>query len=142
MGGETEPNLRPDADGDAVPGGSTPSGIGVPKRQPKLSAGPIQHPLPELSEQEAAKIARKLADERARLDEQSARGMLDKPSRAGQPPSPVPHAFLPAQRRGKLVAASRLSAEPPGRVLRPSPLGMSSGPWSGCGLIRRAAPSA
>ena len=113
MGGETEPNLRPDADGDAVPGGSTPSGIGVPKRQPKLSAGPIQHPLPELSEQEAAKIARKLADERARLDEQSARGMLDKPSRAGQPPSPVPHAFLPAQRRGKLVAASRLSAEPP-----------------------------
>jgi NAD(P)H-flavin reductase/hemoglobin-like flavoprotein len=113
VGGETEPNLRPDADGDAVPGGSAPSGIGVPKRQPKLSAGPIQHPLPELSEQEAAKIARKLADERARLDEQSARGMLDKPSRAGQPPSPVPHAFLPAQRRAKLVAASRLSAEPP-----------------------------
>jgi NAD(P)H-flavin reductase/hemoglobin-like flavoprotein len=113
VGEETEPNLRPDADGDAVPGGSTPPGTVLPKRQPKLSAGPIQHPLPELSEQEAAKIARKLADERARLDEQSARGVPDKPSRAGQPPSPASHAFLPAQRRAKVVAASRLSAEPP-----------------------------
>jgi NAD(P)H-flavin reductase/hemoglobin-like flavoprotein len=112
VGEETEPNPRPDVDGDATPGGSTPPGTGLPKRQPKLSAGPIQHPLPELSEQEAAKIARKLADERARLDEQSARGMPDKPSRAGQPPSSASHAFLPVQRRAKLVG-SRPSAEPP-----------------------------
>ena len=112
MGEETAPNPRPDVDGDATPGESTPPGTGLPKRQPKLSADPIPHPLPELSEQDAAKIARKLADERARLDEQSARGMPDKPSRAGQPPSPVSHAFLPAQRRAKSVA-SRLSAEPP-----------------------------
>jgi NAD(P)H-flavin reductase/hemoglobin-like flavoprotein len=111
VGEETEPNPRPDVDGDGTPGESTPPGTGLPKRQPKLSVGRIQHPLPELSEQEAAKIARKLADERARLDEQSARGMPGKPSRAGQPPSPASHAFLPVQRRAKLVG-SRLSAEP------------------------------
>jgi NAD(P)H-flavin reductase/hemoglobin-like flavoprotein len=111
VGEETEPNPRPDVDGDGTPGESTPPGTGLPKRQPKLSVGRIQHPLPELSEQQAAKIARKLADERARLDEQSARGMPGKPSRAGQPPSPASHAFLPVQRRAKLVG-SRLSAEP------------------------------
>jgi|HubBroStandDraft_2_1064218.scaffolds.fasta_scaffold01670_5 NAD(P)H-flavin reductase/hemoglobin-like flavoprotein len=112
VGEETEPNLFPDAEGDATPGGSTPPGTGLPKRRPRLSTGPIQHPLPDLSEEEAAKIARKLADERARLDEQSARGLPDKSAPASQPPPPAPHAFLPAQRRAKLMT-SRLSSEPP-----------------------------
>ena len=111
MGEETEPNLLPEAEGDATTGGSTPPGTGLPKRRPSLSAGPIQHPLPDLSEEEAAKIARKLAEERARLDEQSARGSPDESARASPPPSPAPHAFLPAQRLGKLMT-SRLSAEP------------------------------
>jgi NAD(P)H-flavin reductase len=111
VGEETEPNLLPDAEDDAAPGGSTPPGTGLPKRRPSLSAGPIQHPLPDLSEEEAAKIARKLAEERARLGEQSARGSPDE-SAPNPPPPPAPHAFLPAQRRAKLVA-SRLSAEPP-----------------------------
>ena len=111
MGEETEPNLLPEAEGDATPGGSTPPGAVLPKRRPSLSAGPIQHPLPDLSEEEAAKIARKLAEERARLDEQSARGSPDESARASPPPSPAPHAFLPAQRLGKLMT-SRLSAEP------------------------------
>jgi NAD(P)H-flavin reductase/hemoglobin-like flavoprotein len=111
VGEETEPNLLPDAEDDATPGGSTPPGTGLPKRRPSLSAGPIQHPLPDLSGEEAAKIARKLAEERARLDEQSARGSPDE-SAPSPPPPPAPHAFLPAQRRAKLVA-SRLSAEPP-----------------------------
>jgi NAD(P)H-flavin reductase/hemoglobin-like flavoprotein len=112
VGEETEPNLFPDAEGDATPGGSTPPGTGLPKRRPRLSTGPIQHPLPDLSEEEAAKIARKLADERARLDEQSARGLPDKSAPASPPPPPAPHAFLPAQRRAKLMT-SRLSSEPP-----------------------------
>jgi len=111
VGEETEPNLLPEAEGDATPGGSTPPGAGLPKRWPSLSAGPIQHPLPDLSEEEAAKIARRLAEERARLDEQSARGSPDESARASPPPSPAPHAFLPAQRLGKLMT-SRLSAEP------------------------------
>jgi len=111
VGEETEPNLLPEAEGDATPEGSTPPGTGLPKRRPSLSAGPIQHPLPDLSEEEAAKIARKLAEERARLDEQSARGSPDESARASPPPSPAPHAFLPAQRLGKLMT-SRLSAEP------------------------------
>lgn len=112
VGEETEPNLLPEAEGDATPGGSTPPGAGLPKRWPSLSAGPIQHPLPDLSEEEAAKIARRLAEERARLDEQSARGSPDESARASPPPSPTPHAFLPAQRSGK-VMTTRLSAEPP-----------------------------
>ena len=112
MGEEAEPNLLPEAAGDATPGGSAPPGTGLPKRRPSLSAGPIQHPLPDLSGEEAAKIARKLAEERARLDEQSARGSPDESARGSPPPSPAPHAFLPAQRMGKLVT-SRLSTEAP-----------------------------
>jgi NAD(P)H-flavin reductase/hemoglobin-like flavoprotein len=112
VGEEKEPNLLPDAEGDATPGGSAPPGIGLPKRRPRLSAGPIQHPLPDLSEEEAAKIARKLADERAKLDEQSARGTPDESARASPPSSPATDAFLPAQRRARSMT-SRLSSEPP-----------------------------
>jgi NAD(P)H-flavin reductase/hemoglobin-like flavoprotein len=112
VGEEKEPNLLPDAEGDATPGSSTPPGTGLPKRRPRLSAGPIQHPLPDLSEEEAVKIAHKLADERAKLDEQSARGIPDESARASPPSPPVPHAFLPAQWRAKLMTG-RLSSEPP-----------------------------
>jgi NAD(P)H-flavin reductase/hemoglobin-like flavoprotein len=121
VGEEKEPNLRPDVEGDAAPGGSTPPGTGLPKRRPRLSAGPIQHPLPDLSQEEAAKITRKLADERAKLAGQPAREIPDESARASPPSSPAPHAFLPAQRRAKLTT-SRLSAEPPwkGPAAQPS----------------------
>jgi hypothetical protein len=69
VGKEAEPMLRPDAEGDAALGRKS-LGTRHPKRQPSLGAGRIQHPLPDLSEQDEARIARKLADERAKLDEQ------------------------------------------------------------------------
>jgi NAD(P)H-flavin reductase/hemoglobin-like flavoprotein len=114
VGDDTEPNLLPDAEVDAIPEETKPPGKVLPKREPRLRAGPVQHPLPELSDEEAAKIAHKLADERARLADQSARGIPDKTSRVSHPSAPVPHAFLPARRREK-IAASRRSAEPPWR---------------------------
>jgi hypothetical protein len=81
---ETEPNLRPDAEGDATPEEPTPPGTRIPKRRPGLSPGRIQHPLPEPSGQDAEKMARKLADERANLEEQPARNAPGAPSRASQ----------------------------------------------------------
>jgi NAD(P)H-flavin reductase/hemoglobin-like flavoprotein len=109
---ETEPNLRPDAEGDATPEEPTPPGTRIPKRRPGLSAGRIHHPLPELSGQDAENLARKLADERANLEEQPARDAPGAPSRAGQVPPSVPDAFLPAQRRAA-SGAPRLPAAPP-----------------------------
>lgn len=41
--------------------------------EPSPGTGPLQHPLPNLSEQDAARITRLLADERAELEAQSAR---------------------------------------------------------------------
>jgi hypothetical protein len=76
VGQEAEPSLRPDAEGDATPERKS-LGTRHPKRQPSLGAGRIQHPLPDLPEQDAAKIAHNLADERAKLEEQSARGVPD-----------------------------------------------------------------
>lgn len=98
MGEEAEPRLRPDAEGDATPG-RKPLGTRLPKREPSLGAGRIQHPLPDPSEQDGAKIARNLADERAKLDEQSAGGAPDQNARASQVPSSMPHAFLARRRR-------------------------------------------
>jgi NAD(P)H-flavin reductase/hemoglobin-like flavoprotein len=108
---ETEPNLRPDAEGDATPEEPTPPGTRIPKRRPGLSAGRIHHPLPEPSGQDAEKMARKLADERAKLEEQSADNAPGAPSRASQEPPPVPNAFLPAQRQAA-SGARRLPAAP------------------------------
>jgi NAD(P)H-flavin reductase/hemoglobin-like flavoprotein len=109
---ETEPNLRPDAEGDATPEEPMPPGTRIPKRRPGLSAGRIHHPLPEPSGQDAENLARKLADERANLEEQPARDAPGAPSRAGQVPPSVPDAFLPAQRRAA-SGAPRLPAAPP-----------------------------
>ena len=111
MGEEAEPTLRPDAEGDAAPG-RKPPGTRLPKREPSLGGGHTQHALPDLSEQDAAEIARKLADERAKLEEQSARGAPDQPARASQRPSSVPHAFLPAQRQAVSEARRRPGAPP------------------------------
>jgi NAD(P)H-flavin reductase/hemoglobin-like flavoprotein len=120
VGEETEPNLLPDAEGDTIPGEPTSPGTGLPKRQPGSGAGPIQHPLPDLPEQEAARIARKLADERAKLDEQSARGIPDESAPASQHPPPVPHACLPVQRQADL-GAGRPPTEPPWKSPAPGP---------------------
>jgi NAD(P)H-flavin reductase/hemoglobin-like flavoprotein len=102
VGEETDPDLLPDADGDAHPENRPSPGTGLPKRQPKLGPGHLQHPLPDLSEQDAAKMARMLADERAKLEEQSASGTPDEPTLTSQQPPPLPHAFLPEQRRAEL----------------------------------------
>ena len=72
----------------------------------------MQHPLPDLSGQDAATIAGRLADERAKLEEQLARGAPDQPARASQLPSSVPQAFLPAQRRAVSEARRRPGAPP------------------------------
>jgi hypothetical protein len=109
VGEETDPDLLPDAEGDALPGKRMPPGTGLPKRQPSLGAGRMEHPLPDLSEQDAAKMARKLADERANLEEQSASDAPDEHAPSGQQPPAVPHAFPPAQRRAEL----RLGRLPP-----------------------------
>jgi NAD(P)H-flavin reductase/hemoglobin-like flavoprotein len=120
LGEDAEPNPLPDAEADAVRAVATPPETGLLKRQPTLRAGPLQHPLPELSEQDAAKIARKLADERARLEEQSASGVPDESAVASQPSTPMLHAFLPAQRLAKLVAGRR-SAQPSLKSSRAEP---------------------
>jgi NAD(P)H-flavin reductase/hemoglobin-like flavoprotein len=105
VGEETDPDLLPDADDDAHPEKRTSQGIGLPKRQPKLGPGRLQHPLPDLSEQDAAKMARMLADERTKLEEQSASGAPDEPTWTGQQPPGMPQAFLPEQRRAELRPA-------------------------------------
>jgi NAD(P)H-flavin reductase/hemoglobin-like flavoprotein len=119
VGEETDPDLLPDAEGDAHPGKRTPPSTGLPKRQPKLGAGRIEHPLPDLSEQDAARMARMLADERAKLEKQPASGTPDDAAESGQHPATVPHAFLPEQRRAELrsgclvaVPPRNLAAEP------------------------------
>jgi NAD(P)H-flavin reductase/hemoglobin-like flavoprotein len=68
----------------------------------------MEHPLPDLSEQDAAKMARMLADERARLEELPASGAPDDAAEPGQH-----HAFLPEQRRAEL-RSPRLASVPPG----------------------------
>jgi len=119
VGEETDPDLLPDADGDAHPEKRTSPGTGLPKRQPKLGPGRLQHPLPDLSEQDAAKMARQLADERARLEQETADGASNEHAPPGQPPT-VPHAFLPEQRRADLRLRS-LSAVPPwSRAVEPA----------------------
>jgi NAD(P)H-flavin reductase/hemoglobin-like flavoprotein len=75
----------------------------LPKREPSLGAGNIQHPLPDFSGQDAAKITRMLADERAELEEQLARGAPDEPPQAGKHPSSASDAFPQAQRRAKAL---------------------------------------
>jgi NAD(P)H-flavin reductase len=72
----------------------------------------MEHPLPDLSEQDAAKMARKLADERAKLEEQPAGDAPDGTAQPGQHPGPAPHTSLPAQRRAEL-RPGRLTAVPP-----------------------------
>jgi NAD(P)H-flavin reductase/hemoglobin-like flavoprotein len=73
----------------------------------------MQHPLPALSEQDAAKITRLLADERAELDAQAARSAPDQPARAHHPAPSMPHAFLPAHRRAVAAVPRRPPGAPP-----------------------------
>jgi hypothetical protein len=107
VGEETDPDLLPDAEGDAPPQTRMPPGTRLPKRQPRLGAGRLEHPLPDLSEQDAAKMARMLADERAKLQEQSESGASDEPAPSGNEPSATPPDFLPAQRRAELRGAAQ-----------------------------------
>jgi hypothetical protein len=79
---------------------------GLPKCQPSLGTGPIHHPLPDLSGEDAAKIARLLADERADLEARSPRGIPDQPDRASKLPASVPHSLLPAPRRASQLAGT------------------------------------
>jgi NAD(P)H-flavin reductase/hemoglobin-like flavoprotein len=119
VGEETDPDLLPDAEHDSLPGRGTPPGTELPKRQPKLGPGRMAHPLPDLSEQDAAKMARMLADERAKLEQEPASGAPDEHALSGQP-SAVPHASLPEQRRVDLRPRG-LSAVPPwGRAVEPA----------------------
>jgi NAD(P)H-flavin reductase/hemoglobin-like flavoprotein len=97
---EPEPRLPPETEGDPIPGRAPPAPK-LPKRQPSLGAGNIQHPLPDFSGQDAAKISRALADEREELEEQLARGTPDQPAQDSDRPSSVTLAFPPAQQSAK-----------------------------------------
>jgi len=80
--------------------------------RPSRGPGRIQHPLPDLSAPDAAKITRLLAGERAELEAESARSAPDQPARASRLPSSMPHAFLPAHREA-VAEAPRGSGAPP-----------------------------
>ena len=108
--GQAERVLRLDAHREPV---SELPGTGLAKREPTDGAGRMPRRLPDLSEQEAAKIARLLAVERAGLAGQSAASSSahstrpgqsaassSAPStRAGQLPSSASPLSLPAQRQ-------------------------------------------
>jgi NAD(P)H-flavin reductase/hemoglobin-like flavoprotein len=105
----------PEGEGDATPG-RKPPGAALPRRDPGLFGGRIPHPLPSLSEQDAARIARLLAEERAELEGQRARRR--------------PRLPLPA--RGPDVSgAPRLYAPPPWRRLTPEPAWHALGTMAG-----------
>ena len=108
----------PEGEGDATPG-RRPSGAGLPRCNPSLGAGPIAHPLPHLSEQDAARIARLLADERAELEDQRARRTPDQPARTSQLPPSRPLS-LPAQRPDVSGAPRRFVRPPWRRLAEPS----------------------
>jgi hypothetical protein len=112
VGEETDQDPLPDTEGDAPPETRMPPGTRLPKRQPRLGAGRLEHPLPDLSEQDAAKMARMLADERAKLEKQSASGAPDEPAPSGNEPSAAPHDLLPGQRRAELGLGRLPAAEP------------------------------
>jgi NAD(P)H-flavin reductase/hemoglobin-like flavoprotein len=112
VGDEAERDVGPEGEGDATPA-RMPPGAGLPKPQPSRGPGDIQHPLPVLSEQDAAKISRLLADERADLEARAGRSTPDQPAWARHPPSSMPHAFLPAHRRAVAAVPGRSSGAPP-----------------------------
>ncbi len=120
MGEDPDPELLPDAE-DAIPE-PTPAPGRLPKRQPSPGAREIPHPLPDLSEEEAEKIARILAEERTRLEEQPGSDGPDQSAQASMLPAPVQHAFLPAQRQAESGAYRRPAAAPlsKGRAAEPS----------------------
>lgn len=110
MGEVAEPGARPDGEG-----GAKPQGAPLPKRAPSSGPGRIDHPLPNFSAQDAARIARILADERAELEAQS----VSQPARTSQFPAPSPLRFRPARRPavanvrdGPLPTAPGPAAEP------------------------------
>jgi NAD(P)H-flavin reductase/hemoglobin-like flavoprotein len=103
---EDDRSPRPDAEGDATPGPAEP-GSELPKRQPGPGHGRVEHPLPDLSEQDAAKITRLLADERAELEAQAGGSAPDQPAWAGRPPPSMPHVFRPARRRAVAAVPRR-----------------------------------
>lgn len=112
----------PEGEGDATP--EHRPGTGLPSREPSLGPGRIDHPLPNLSEQDAERITRLLADERAELEAQSARGTAGRPGRTSQFPSSVPLRFRPARRPAMAsvpdqppLAAPSPAAEPSWRAL-------------------------
>jgi NAD(P)H-flavin reductase/hemoglobin-like flavoprotein len=119
VGEDAERRLRSDAEGDAFPGRSAP-GAGFPQREPSPGPGRIPHPLPELSEQDAAKVKRLLADERADLETQPGRSAPGQPGRTRQLPELMPHAFLPAQRQAVSEAPLRSAARWKGPAAEPS----------------------
>ena len=94
--GQAERGLRLDADPEPV---SDLPGNGLARREPTDGAGKIPNRLPDLSDQEAAKIARMLAVERARLAAQSAASGSVPLARVVRPPSSAPPVSLPAQRQ-------------------------------------------
>ena len=108
----------PEGEGDATPG-RRPSGAGLPRCNPSLGAGPVAHPLPHLSEQDAARIAHLLADERAELEDQRARRTPDQPARTSQLPPSRPLS-LPAQRPDVSGAPRRFVPPPWRRLAEPS----------------------
>ena len=113
MGDEAEPRVPPDGEGEATPA-PAPAAPALRQRQPGRGPGRIQHPLPDLSEQDAAKITRLLAHERADLDAQAARSAADQPAWAHHPAPSMPHAFLPAHKRAVAAAVTgRRAGAPP-----------------------------
>src|SRR6202050_3150362 len=119
VGEDAERRLRSDAEGDAFPGRSAP-GAGSPEREPSPGPGRIPHPMPDLSEQDAAKVKRLLADERADLETQPGRSAPDQPGRTRQLPALMPPASLPAQRQAVSEAPLRSAARWKGPAAEPS----------------------
>jgi NAD(P)H-flavin reductase/hemoglobin-like flavoprotein len=110
-----------DGDGDATPA-ATPPAPELPKRQPGRGPERIQHPLPALSEQDAAKITRLLADERTELDAQAAKSASGQPAWARRGPASMPHAFARAHRPAAAEIPRRPAGAPPwkGPAVEPS----------------------
>lgn len=119
VGEVAEPGPRPDEESEPAPG-RKPRGSRRPRPEPSLGPGRIDHPLPSLSEQDAARIARILADERAELEAQSARSTPGQPARASLFPASTPLRFRPVRRPAVAGAANRPGPARPGPAAEPA----------------------
>jgi NAD(P)H-flavin reductase/hemoglobin-like flavoprotein len=137
--GQAERGLHLDADHVPL---SDLADTGLARREPTDGAGKIPHRLPDLSDQEAAKIARLLVVERAGLAGQSAASSSAPSAQAGQLPPSEPQVSLPVQRQA-VPEAPALPEVPPAPSPAPEPawyaIGKMVRQWLGRrGAARRA----